>query len=100
METSRRGLREIRTLSGSVHQVFLPHQLYLKLSSLEMEKVRRRKERKSTSQRMANIDARLKQIEAEKAALRQFLEPRNGGQPGSEPKPAPRQSTGGFKLRY
>ena len=104
MATPRRGLREIHALSGRVDQVSLPYRAYMKITCLEMEKARRASERKSASQRIANIDARLKEIEAEKAALLQALEGRNGGKPIGVPslelKPAPRRSTGGFKLRY
>jgi hypothetical protein len=75
----------------------------MKIACLEMEKVRRGKERGSARQRMADIDARLKEIEAEKAALLQALEGSDGGRPrgvpGLELKPAARRS-GGFKLRY
>lgn len=104
MATPKRGLREIRTLSGRVDQVSLPYRGYMKITCLEMEKARRRSERKSANQRIADIDGRLKEIEAEKAALLQVLEGRNGGKPiavpGFELKPVPRRSTGGFKLRY
>jgi hypothetical protein len=105
MAIPRRGLRDIRTHSGRVDETTLPSRAYLKISCLEMEKVRRGKERSSARQRMAGIDARLKEIEAEKAALLQALEgPPNGGRPrgvpGLELKLAARPSTGGFKLRY
>lgn len=105
MAIPRRGLRDIRTHSGRVDQITLPSRAYLKLGCLEMEKERRGKERSSARQRMADIDARLKEIEAEKAAVLQALEgPPNGGRPsgvpGLELKPAARPSTGGFKLRY
>jgi len=41
----------------------------MKLSCLEMEKARRLRERESASQRIANIDARLQEIEAEEEEL-------------------------------
>lgn len=107
MAIPRRGLRDIRTHSGRVDQITLPSRAYLKLSWLEMEKVRRGKERSSACHRMADIDARLQEIEAEKEALLQALEERNAGNGGKsagvtnlEPKPSPRHGTGGFKLRY
>ena len=107
MAIRRRGLQEIRTLSGRVDQITLPSRAYLKLSCLEMEKVRRGHERKSARQRTADIDGRLQEIEAEKAALLGRLEEQNAGNggkstgvPNLERKPAARPRTGGFKLRY
>jgi len=105
MAIPRRGLRDIRTHSGRVDQIALPSRAYLKLGCLDMEKERRGKERNSARQRIADIDARLKEIEAEKAAVLQALEgPPNGAGPGGVPglqlKPAARPTTGGFKLRY
>lgn len=104
MGIPRRGLRDIRTLSGTVSETSRPHRAYMKIACLEMEKIRRGKERSSARQRIADIDARLQEMEAEKAALLQALEGSNGGRPGGVPglelKPAARPSTGGFKLRY
>lgn len=99
-----RGLQDIRTLSGKVDQAFIPYKGYMKVSCLEMEKLRRRKERESAMQRVINIDARFLEIEAEKAGLLQALKERNCGNsdnaPGVEPKPALRRNTGGFKFKY
>ena len=107
MAIPRKGLREIRTLSGRQDRVHLPYQAYMQITCLEMEKARRGSERKSALQRIANLDARLKEIEAEKAALLRALEERNPGNgskcvgvPNLEPKPSHRRSTGGFRLRY
>jgi hypothetical protein len=56
---------------------------------------------------MADIDARLKEIEAEKASLLGSLEERNAGNggkstgvPNLELTPSLRCGTGGFKLQY
>ena len=104
MAIPRKGLREIHTLSGRQDQVHRPYRAYMQITCLEMEKARRGNERKSASQRIADIDARLRQIEAEKAALLLALEGQNGGKPTGvpnlEPKPSPRRSAGGFRLRY
>lgn len=107
MAIPRKGLRDIRTLSGRQDRVHLPYQAYMQITCLEMEKARRGRERKSASQRTADIDARLQEIEAEKEALLRALEERNAGNrgkstgvPNLEPKPSPRRSAGGFKLRY
>ena len=100
-----RGLRDIRTLSGSVNQVFQSYKAYMKISCLEMEKIRRKKERQSASMRIKNIDTRFQEIEAEKSALLKILDKQNSNcnsdeGPGIESKPTPRRSTGGFKIRY
>lgn len=107
MAIPRKGLREIRTLSGRQDQVHLPYQAYMQITCLEMEKARRGKERSSARQRMADIDARLKEIEAEKEALLRALEERNAGNGGKSAgvpnlalKPSLRRGAGGFKLRY
>ena len=60
MAIPRKGLREIRSLSGRQDRVHLPYQAYMQITCLEMEKARRGSERKSALQRIANLDARLK----------------------------------------
>ena len=99
-----RSLQDLRTLSGRIDQASTPYKAYMKLSCLEMEKCRRSKERESAMQRVKNIDARFREIEADKAALLQTLKERNCGNsdnaPGVEPKPALRRNTGGFKFKY
>ena len=107
MALPRKGLREIRTLAGRQDRVRLPYQAYMQVTCLEMEKARRGSERKSALQRIANLDARLKEIEAEKTALLGGLEERNAGNGGKSTgvpnlalKPSLRHGAGGFKLRY
>ena len=107
MAIPRKGLREIRTLAGRQDRAHRPYQAYMQITCLEMEKARRRSERKTALQRIASLDARLRQIEAEKAALLRGLEERNPGNggksagvPNLEPKPSQRRSAGGFRLRY
>ncbi len=93
----------------------------MKLSCLEMEKFRLGKEKNSALNRVKNIDARFRNIEAEKAAISLALNEGNKNQesgargqetdvsPIFDPrllassgglKPAPRKNTGGFKVRY
>jgi hypothetical protein len=104
MAIPNKGLNNIRTLSGRVNQVAVPYRSYMQITCLEMEKARRNMERKSASQRIALIDARLGQIEQAKQELLQAVD--NPGQrtparlPGFEVTPAPRRSSGGFKIRY
>jgi len=101
-----RGLQDIPTLSGRVDQTSLPYKAYMKVACLEMEKVRRGKERESASFRVKNIDARVEEIEDEKAALLQALAKLDKGRPtdarDSDPKaePPPPRSASGLRLRY
>lgn len=64
-----RGLRDIRTHSGRVDAAGVPYMQYMKISALEMEKARRNTEKVSAEARIANINARLAEIETEKADL-------------------------------
>jgi hypothetical protein len=104
MAIPTKGLNNIRTLSGRVDQVSLPYRGYMQITCLEMEKARRNMERKSASQRIALIDARLHQIEQAKQDLLQAVATPGPGMPARLPgldlKPAPRRSAGGFKIRY
>lgn len=104
MAIPSKGLNQIRTLSGRVDQLSLPYRSYMQITCLEMERARRGMERKSASQRIALIDARLEQIEKAKQELLQAVAGEGRGaparMPGLELKPAPRRSTGGFKIRY
>ena len=107
MAIPQRGLREIRTNAGKQDQAHRPYRAYMQITCLEMEKARRGNERRSALLRIANLDARLQEIETEKAALLRALEERNPGNggksagvPNLEPKPSPRRSAGGFRLRY
>lgn len=99
-----RGLQDIRTLSGRIDQAATPYKAYMKLSCLEMEKYRRGKERDSAMNRVNNIDARFRDIDAEKVAILKEMDQRNikhrDGTPDVERKPSARQSTGCFKIRY
>ena len=107
MAIPTKGLNNIRTLSGQVDQLSLPYRRYMQISCLEMEKARRGMERKSASQRIALIDARLAQIEKAKQELLQAMAPSGEGVPARLPslpslelKPTPRRGAGGFKIRY
>jgi len=68
-----RGLQDLRTLSGRDDKAASVYKGYMKLSCLEMEKLRRNKERKSAMQRVTTIDARFSDIERDKKALLQEL---------------------------
>jgi hypothetical protein len=46
-----------------------PHAAYMKITTIELEKMRLRKARDHALRRMADIDARVRELEAQKAAL-------------------------------
>jgi hypothetical protein len=103
MAIPAKGLNQIRTLSGRVDQLSLPYRSYMQITCLEMEKARRNMERKSASQRISLIDTRLEQIEATKQEMLSAIAacgPMPAEYPLGVPRPAPRKSTGGFKIRY
>jgi hypothetical protein len=64
-----RGLQDIRTMSDRVQDADNPQRKYLTLAMLELEKVRRSKEKANAGRRVENIDRRLAQIEEEQASL-------------------------------
>jgi len=98
MAEPRRGLRDIRTLTGKVGGAFHPYKAYLRISHIEMEKARKNQETAAAKKLIADIAARLEEIEAEKQTLLQAMGERSGG--GMPLPTGPRRSTGGFKLRY
>ena len=104
MAIPARGLNQIRTLSGRADKLSLPYRSYMQISCLEMERARRNTERKSASQRIALIDARIEEIEKTKQDLLKALVAAGQGEPvhlpSSGPEPAFRRNTGGFKIRY
>jgi hypothetical protein len=98
MAIPRRGLQDIPTLTGKVKRATLPHEVFLRISHIEMEKARKTLESEKARQRMADIAARLEDIETEKTALLQALAP-----PGPEAgrgATGPPRSHGGLKIRY
>jgi len=103
-KTVVRGVAHIRTHSGRSRSNALPHDIYMRVTTLEIEKARRLKERESAARRVAEIDERLADIEAEKASLLTLLDekdrpgPRGGRYEGvaeEDPGDAPC-----FSLRY
>ncbi len=103
MAASHRGLKDIRTLSARVDPSALSYRGYLRIASLEMEKVRRGTERKSAAHRIEQIDARLGEIEKEKRELLEAIQavPKAGTRlPGMEVKPSSYRRAAGFRIRY
>jgi hypothetical protein len=102
-----RGIHQIRSTSGKMTRAAVSkqakdYQLYMQITCLEMEKVRRGVERAAAVARVRNIDARLEEVELEKSALLQKLAdrgtnlPEQVGQPVAVAAAAP----GGFHFQY
>lgn len=77
-----RGAHQIRTFCGKVDIAGMPHRSYLRLSLLEMEIVRRQKERNSALTRIRDIDRRLNEIDAEKNVILKDLNVHQDTKPG------------------
>jgi hypothetical protein len=99
-----RGLANIRTRSGASDQVSEPYKAFLRIGSLEMEKARRGKEKESALNRVQNIDARFREIEAEKSELLEAIGITASGDARGNPdngrERAPAQNKSGFKISY
>lgn len=104
MPVMGRSLKNIRTLSSRVDNAALPYRGYMQITALEMEKARRCAERASAARRIADIDARLRELERDKAALLAAVAAPGsrppGRMPGLELKPAAPKRAGGFRIRY
>lgn len=101
MTIPRKGLTDIRTHSGTVKDTDTPYKAHLRLCHLEMEIIRRDKEKKAAQHRIANIEARLQEIAAEKKILLQVVEEKGDVSPQTRTRLTGWQpSTGGFKVRY
>ena len=104
MAMLRRTMRDIKTVSGRVDRIANPYMAYMQITCMEMEKVRKGRERESAMQRVRNLDARLQEIELQKASLLRALAERAAitasGKIISESQPACGRTTGGLKLRY
>jgi hypothetical protein len=95
-----RGLRTIRTLAGKVDLVAVPHRAHLQIACLELEKARRSTERTSAFRRVAELDARLQEIDAEQAHLLQALADRKGKPVDTSAGRPSRRRAQPFKIRY
>ncbi|MFZ0913612.1 MAG: hypothetical protein WBQ76_14245 [Candidatus Korobacteraceae bacterium] len=95
-----RGLRTIHTLAGKVNLVAVPHRAHLQIACLELERARRTTERTSAFRRVAELDARLKEIDAEQASLLQALADRKETTVAAGAGRPSRGHTQPFKIRY
>ena len=66
---SHKRLHDIRTMSDRVSDAEKPQRKFIKLAILELEKVRRGKEKRCASEHIKNLDKRLAEIEIEQAKL-------------------------------
>ncbi len=98
MAIPRRGLQDIHTLTGRVRKATLPHEAYLRISHIEMEKARKTLESEKAQHLVADIATRLREIEAEKDALLQGVGERQGGAGANRSEP--KKKLGAFKIRY
>lgn len=70
----RSSLANVRThTTRKTSPALQQHELYMKLTSLEIERSRRATERRATSERLANIDSRIATIEAEQSHIKSIL---------------------------
>ena len=81
-----RGVQDIKTHSGRADEGAIPYKAYMKLSILEMEKFRRGKERQNALEKIAQIDQRFRDIEAERQEIIGSLEIRS--RLNQDPKPS------------
>ncbi len=95
-----RGLRTIRTLAGKVDQTAVPHRAHLQIACLEIEKTRRATERASALRRVAELEARLSQIDAEQERLLRALAERKQRAAGAAGRAASRGHAQPFRIRY
>jgi hypothetical protein len=64
-----RGVKDIRTRSGTPENTLVPYKAYMVITALEMEQFRREKERDNLKTRLQSIDRRLDAIKIEKMTL-------------------------------
>lgn len=102
-----RGVQNIRTHAGMSSEKKMPHQAYLRIACLEMEKFRRGMERDSAAARVEMIDERTKEIEAEATTLLRSLGERESDSAVAVPIAIGTESTEdaghnsrGFRVKY
>jgi hypothetical protein len=97
-----RGLKDLRTTGALGAVALAPHAAYMKITSLELEKLRLSRVRRQAARRMGEIDARYDEIDIEKAALLAAMQAPGDFTVGvrqDAPSPHPRRSRG-IALKY
>jgi hypothetical protein len=89
---TQRSLNVLRSLSGSAHKAMAPHAAYMKITTIELEKMRLGKAREHAMRRLGEIDARVRELDAQKAALMSAVE-------GVHAAPPPTRGPGARGLR-
>ena len=109
MAGPRRTMRDIKTLSGRVDRIANPYMAYMQITCLEMEKVRKGRERAAAQQRLEILNARIRDIDSEKASLLRALSERETAQAAEVPdtrppslggRPGSTRAAGGMRIRY
>ena len=99
-----RGLRSIRTHSGTAEGAIVPYKAYVVVTTLEMEKFRRQAEQVKLLARFEFIKCRLQYIESEKAEILRRLGNGHSRQsienPGPKLSAAPVPTRAGLKMKY
>jgi phosphopantetheine adenylyltransferase len=73
--TTRRGLSSMRThISRRMTSARQPHELYMKLTSLEIERSRRLTEKEAIERRLRSLSERLRDIEEEQEQMLRLLD--------------------------
>jgi len=75
---TQRSLSVLRELSGCGSKAMPPHAAYMKITTLELEKLRLNKARQHALRRVDEIDDRLRDLDAKKAALLSAIETGRG----------------------
>jgi hypothetical protein len=78
-----RGLADLKTRYGLGSSRVAPHTAYMKITSLEIEKLRLSRVREDAMQRIADVDARFREIQREKTALLAAIGPSASARPAA-----------------
>jgi hypothetical protein len=92
---ARKALHDLRTMGARVTEAEKPPRRYIRLAILELEKVRRGKEKDRACRRIQDIDQRLREIAEEQASLTDLV---GEARPASAVPPPIQQD--GFTLNY
>ena len=91
--TQRPSMTNVRThTTRRTTSALARHELYMKLTALEIERSRRATEHEATSKRLDQISQRIASIEAEQAEIKQFLE--------TDQKPAPKSRSNNGRMNF
>ena len=98
--TRRRGLRDIRTHTALAHHASKPYLTFLRIGALEMERVRREAERDNAIARVRDLDARCREIDAEKDGLLRAIGERRGSPAQRGARRGASTTAGRVRIRY